>query len=55
MKIRAWFTNARFALAFFIMPADLEGIPPKKPTPLWINRRKAMFSQGYDPRDTATP
>lgn len=55
MKIRAWFTSARFALAFFIMPADLEGIPPKKPSPLWIARRKSMLAFGYDPRDSARP
>lgn len=30
-------------------------LKPKAPTPLWIARRKAMLSHGYDPRDTATP
>lgn len=27
----------------------------KRPTPLWLNRRQALFQSGYDPRDTATP
>ncbi len=65
MKIPAWFTKARFSLAWLIMPADVKALTlkpgseiqilPKAPTPLWSSRRKAMFSQGYDPRDTATP
>ena len=65
MRIRAWLTKARFSLAWLIMPADVKALTlrpdqgleilPKAPTPLWTSRRKAMFSQGYDPRDTATP
>ena len=65
MKIRAWFTNARFRLAWLIMPADVKALTlkpeteiqilPKAPKPLWFARRKAMFQFGYDPRDTATP
>lgn len=30
-------------------------LKPKAPTPLWLNRRKALFQFGYDPRDTADP
>ena len=57
MKIRQAIKRARLRLAWFIMPDPLEviGQKPKAPTPLWTSRRKAMFSQGYDPRDTATP
>ncbi len=65
MKILGLLTKARFSLAWFIMPADVKALTlrpdqgleilPKAPKPLWTARRKAMFSQGYDPRDTATP
>lgn len=30
-------------------------LKPKAPTNLWLNRRQAMLTQGYDPRDTANP
>ncbi len=46
---RQWLANKVAPKGVAVEPA------PKRPTPLWINRRKAMLAMGYDPRDTANP